>query len=254
MKVDTSLNMSLLQKQATEPLVADAQLNQEILPEELMKVLRAWNPNSSTSLCPESKIIFHIVNEKQNLIISSTDQHLLIIQTPELDSDNFETFRTNLKITKIKTESTARSLVMKSDATMFYSGHENGTIFSWDLTTISERSRPKKTQREHKDCVVFLGLAQSDSYLISASHDNTVIKWDEDLTNPTEPGKHKGRITCVKLTEKYVITSSEDHTIKIFDHTIDLIHKITFDEHKYEILCMDVNDNTLILFSFSFCK
>eukprot|EP01133_Synstelium_polycarpum_P001536 gene1536-1793_t len=80
---------------------------------------------------------------------------------------------------------------------------------------------------------------------VTASHDKTVVTWDDDMNALQTYGGHYGVINGIKMAgNNMFITCSDDHTIRVFSFT-DSTYKRVFLGHSGWVSSVDLHNNIL---------
>ncbi|NXP53425.1 WDR31 protein, partial [Heliornis fulica] len=126
------------------------------------------------------------------------------------------------------------------DSKRIFSASRDRTVMMWEL---DRTSGPSQHFSGHGLVVTGLAVSPDASQLCTGSRDNTVCKWD------TETGECLGRATisrnlvthlCWVPGEPYVLQSSEDKTIRIWDsRELRVAH--TFPAKRHIQTCCDVS-------------
>ncbi|XP_064089911.1 WD repeat-containing protein 86-like [Macrobrachium nipponense] len=79
-----------------------------------------------------------------------------------------------------------------------------------------------ETLQEHKDAINVMTLSEDGSLLVTGSEDFTARMWSTKTENTESLGAlegHEGYITCVTISDTYILTGSSDSTIRKWDMT-----------------------------------
>jgi WD40 repeat protein len=85
----------------------------------------------------------------------------------------------------------------------------------------------------------------SDKSIISGSDDKTIRIWNEAGQLQKTLEGHKKPVTCLQVVDNTIISGSEDKTIGIWDRTQDLLPKF-LSGHEGVVTCLKVTDTAIV--------
>ncbi len=136
-----------------------------------------------------------------------------------LDIKNERVSIKHLFVNKVKMPNLT-SLAFLSDDRVLVSGHEDGTIWFWNVISGNQLT----TSKAHSGAVRSLSVLHDSNILASGSDDTTINLWDSNQHKKIATLKgHTGEVKCVSFSPdgKIIATGSSDKSVKIWENSLN---------------------------------
>jgi len=170
------------------------------------------NSNSNDELCVEQKSdSINIISER--VVDSKTEEKEEKSKIEYTLSDSLSLESTE----SLKQKSSYVTTALLLSSKRLITGNSDGKLVIWDLTT----RKIESILHEHKSEITTIKLLSPEK-IISASRDSKIFIWNLITgTIETRLLDHSGPVTCIDMitdfTGSYVVSASEDHTVKIWN-------------------------------------
>ncbi|KAF4618293.1 hypothetical protein D9613_011524 [Agrocybe pediades] len=143
------------------------------------------------------------------------------IGNPRIDDRAFLDRFSQIFQTYPKLDSVTFSVAFSPDGKWLASGHGDGTVRTWDLTS---GAQTVKDLGQHSQHVMSVAFSPNSKHLVSGSWDDTIRLWDiEKMEQVGDPWKgHTAVVRCVTFSPdgKKVVSASDDETLRLWDPEI----------------------------------